>query len=67
MVHVVAGGPQVAWHSEAARRPASSAAASGSAKGRDSLASKSHVQFSDGMPGAQEAQTSRNAKARTMR
>jgi hypothetical protein len=71
-VHELAGGPQVAWHSDAESAPPSPAVASGSASGRGSLASKSHVQLSTGTPGAQAvgamtaAPTTSDATTRTM-
>ncbi len=44
-VHEVAGVPHVFWQTAAGNAPSGPAAASGSERGRDSLASKSHVQF----------------------
>jgi hypothetical protein len=64
-VHAVTGGPQVFWHTDAGSPPSRPPAASGSDNGRDSLASKSHVQFVAGICGLHPSAPSPPAERRS--
>jgi hypothetical protein len=61
-VQDVTGGAHVFWQTTPERDPSGPVAASGSVRGRFSLASKSQVQFADGRPRPQAEQQNETAR-----